>query len=189
MAYGLMGNGGLPSDMVTSDVEGARRLKVASVSAFDDAASNGLAFGSSTIVTVPANSEISLKIVSSSLIAVRFTRAKDLLIEYHLGDVSGSLLYLSAFYTMNANISNDFHAVAEYREGSPTGNIVITDHDEIKETFYKNGLMSIGLKNETNQSITTSVSIGIESVSENAELGLLLPSTQLEANTEMSNYG
>ena len=177
-----------PADLFSSPREGARSYKVSTLTAFDAATEAGRSLSASVKITIPADGAYSVLIPSNADRVVRFVRAKDLFIEYYNGDATGSIVALSGFATLNNKITNDFSAGVEVYNDHPTGNRVVSAESELNESFYPNGNFCIELSNTTGSPITTFLSIGIEQAGDTVEPFLLTPLTQLEANTEMSDY-
>ena len=167
---------------------GGIRLKTAALDSFSAAGEAGKAYARSVQVTLAAGAVYSVKLQKNSNVAVRFARADGLYIEAVYGDITGSILSLNEFVTTNGVFASDFVGSFEVHAGPAAGDILFGSMNELSDSFYPDGQMVIQITNNTELSITTSLSIGVEQISGAGIYSILEPDTQLNANTEMSDY-
>ena len=174
--------------LLSSDNKSTATLKVSTVSSMDAATADGRGYAGSFQITVPANTEWSVKLSHNSKAVVRFTRAPGLYIEYYYGDVAGELVQLAAVNPMNANTNSGFEGLLEFYDQHPTGERVVSNADAITDAWYVNGSTVLELSNETDAPITTFFSMGIEDIGTPVVPFGLLATTALTSTTEMGDY-
>jgi len=164
------------------------RLGVSTLDSFSSSGAAGRAFAKTIPLTLSANDTHSLFIEKNANIAVRFVRAKGLYIEAVSGNVSGTILSIDEFISTNGILSDGFFGSIETYSGATVGDVVLGASDELTDSFYPDGTFVVQLRNESESSITTFLSIGVEQISDAGVYSVLLPTTQLESSTEMSDY-
>lgn len=109
-------------------------------------------------------------------------------IEYYNGDASGDLVHLAGSEPLNALISNELEFSIEIYDGHPVGQRIISGYDKIDISYYINGRGVLELANDTPEDLEIFLSVGIVATGESLAPFGLTASTQLESNTEMSDY-
>lgn len=178
----------LPIDLMTSEKRVDRRLKTSNLNSFDGAGASGFAFARTIPITVPPGGTYGVKIQKNANTAVRFVRAQGLYIEAVRGDVSGSITALEGLISTNGIQATDFAGSIEVYDSPSSGDVVLGRQDELNDSFYPDGEFCIDLVNSTNETVNTFFSLGVEQITGAGVYTILEPNTQLEADTEMSNY-
>jgi len=186
--YPLGGKGGIQSDLMTSPIEYKRRLKTATLDSFSAAGASGMAFARTVPITLAPNDVHGVKITKNSNIAVRFIRADGLYVEAVNGAVEGAITGLFNLVSTNGIVASDFVGSLELYDAEPSGDVVLGAVDELLESFYPDGQFVIELRNDTAETVSTFLSIGVEQISVSGAYSILEPTTQLEPTTEMSQY-
>ena len=182
------GNGGLPSDMLSSEFEGVRRLKTSSDSAFASAIQNGAGYGASLKLTIPAGAEYSLKLVGNTEHIIRYVKGDGVFIEYYDGQELGDLVAMTGAYPLN-NIKNEgYQFLFEVYSEHPTGNRIISGYGIVDTPYFTIGTVVFEIANPSSSDVTTFISVGFEAIGEKSEPFALLAGTQLIETTEMSQY-
>lgn len=177
-----------PSDLLSSDRVGQRSIKVASSPTFSAAGHSGKAFARSLPLTLDAGQVYGVRIQKNSNVAIRFVRAEGLYISVIKGVVTGSILALNSLVSTNGIIATDFAGSIEVYKGEPQGQNVLGDNDELRDSFFPDSSFCIELRNMSGGTAETFLSIGVEQLTDAGVYSILEPNTQLESNTEMSNY-
>lgn len=178
----------LPIDLMTSETRAKRSLKVSTLDSFSAMGAAGFSFARTIPVTLAANDAHSLFIEKNSNVAVRFVRAKGLYIEAVSGTVSGTILSIDELISTNGIMTTGFFGSIETYSGPAVGSVVLGAIDELKDSFYPDGMFVVEIRNETSESISTFLSIGLEQITPPGTYIVLEPDTQLEPTTEMSTY-
>lgn len=162
---------------------------VASIGAYEFGALSGQSYASSGTFTVPANSGAIVDIRHNAEAAVvAFSRAKDLLIRYCESSGESGLIQLAAGYPLNRTLDPLFELSFEAYDTYTVDNYIISASDELQEPMVINGGGAIELYNNTDEDITGDISIGVSYLGALTTPYMLTRSTQLEPNTEMSDY-
>jgi hypothetical protein len=164
-------------------------FKVSTLDSFSAAGASGTAYARTVPVTLKAGEKRSVKLQKNANIAVRFVRAEGLYIEAVTGDVEGNITALDELISTNGIVSSgSVFGSEEIYDGEPSGDVVLGAADELKDSFYPDGQFVIELRNETSETVSTFLSIGVEQISDTGVYTILEPNTQLETNTEMSQF-
>ena len=179
---------GLPNDLTTSDVVNSRRLKTSALDSFDAAGASGMAYARTIPITLTAGEVNTVKLQKNANIAVRFIRADSLYIDAVNGSESGDIIALNNLISTNGVTHSSFAGSIELYSGTAIGDIVLGALNELNDSFYPDGQFVIELRNDTANTISTFLSIGVEQIADAGAYTILEPNTQLEPTTEMSNY-
>lgn len=186
--YPVGGNGGLPSDMLTSDKEYSRRLKVSNESSLSTSSFLGLAYSCSASITIPAGEDVSFNLNSNASFLVSKVRAKGAEIEYYKGSASGEFISTCGFESLNGNLNLGYQAGIDFYNGHPTGERVINNVDEISEAFYPNGSFCVEITNTSSEDKTFFVSVVIEFLSDPILPHGFYAGLELDGNLEVGDY-
>jgi hypothetical protein len=178
----------LPIDLMTSEIRAKRRLKTSTLESFSAAGASGMSFARTVQITIAAGQSNSIRLQKNSNIAVRFTRAEGLYIEAVNGDVSGVIIGLYTLISTNGVTGSSFSGSIELYDSSATGDVVLGQINQLNDSFYPDGQFVIEIRNDTSESITTFLSIGVEQITDAGVYIILEPNTQLEPTTEMSTF-
>jgi hypothetical protein len=178
----------LPIDLMTSEIRLKRRLKTSTLDSFSAAGASGMAYARTIPFTIGAGQSNCIKLQKNSNVAVRFVRAAGLYIDAVDGVVSGDIIGLFDLISTNGVTASDFAGSIELYNAAAIGDIVLGQLSELSDSFYPDGQFVIELKNNTEQSISTFLSIGVEQITEAGAFTILEPGTQLEPTTEMSTF-
>ena len=178
----------LPIDLMTSEIRAKRRLKTSTLDSLSAAGASGLAFARTIPVTLAAGEVNSIKLQKNSNTAVRFVRAHGLFIDAVNGNVTGDIIGLADFISTNGIIQSDFIGLIEVYNGQATGDTVLGAFNELSDSFYPDGQFVVEIRNDTAETISTFLSIGVEQISETGLYIILEPNTQIEPTTEMSTF-
>jgi hypothetical protein len=178
----------LPIDLQTSEIKDKRRLKTSTLDSFSGAGASGKSFARTIPITIAAGDSYSARFQKNSNVAVRFVRAKGLFIDAVQGTVSGDIVALDALISTNGVVNSDFVGSIEVFNNEASGDVVLGAFDELTDSFYPDGQFVIDLRNPSDQDVNTFLSVGVEQVSAAGVYSILEPNTQLEANTEMSQF-
>jgi hypothetical protein len=165
-----------------------RSMSVASQSYFSAAGEVGSAYACVVEVTLAPDERHSFKLQKNSRVRVAFVEARGLYLTAVRGVVSGVITAMTQLVSTNGVIDSTFVGLLEEYNGPAVGDIVLGSFDEIKEAFYPNGEFVIGLHNRTDATVTTSITIGVQQLSDAGVYTILQADTQLEADTEMSIF-
>lgn len=184
---------GLPSDLLSSFLDGVRKLKVSSTDSVLEAAINECAFTMAGIKDIPAGESIGLNI----------SLAADSIIYSFV--VSGGLPF--ALYSEHATGNADGIVLSEdlnfksidvsptqaqiYEDAVPAGGLVYSSEGSgsINAVAGFGDFPSIMIDNDTGGSVSARFTIVYEELGARNPVFGLTPSTQLEPSTEMSTYG
>lgn len=184
---------GIPSDLLSSEFENARRLKTSSRSSIDEAAVNGKAYSITGDVTIASGETLAFNIylsckslihsiicdgldvqlfdglVSGDYSAIKQGRSLNLI------DDSGSLFYSQLVYNIETiGLTQLISGVGLTEVG------VVTDNTKP---------VSVVIMNNGESEYTGELSVRVEVVGLCVDTFGLLSDTQLESNSEMSAYG
>lgn len=176
-----------PSDLMSSGIEGRRRVKISSEDVFATAVENGMGYAGTVTFEILSGQEVSVKTIHNANTAIRLVEAKGLTISYVDGDKSGDLMQLGSARSLNSLIDGGYQYSIEVYDGAPTGDRMLTRDDEITQPYFINGGAIIGLKNNGADS-TFTVSLALEGVGLPTVPFMLSAGVDLDANTEMSDY-
>lgn len=161
---------------------------VVAYSSIESAVFGGELISTSKLVSVPANSSVSISFEENALTTVCYVEADGLHVSYVKGVASGDLLYSSDALSLNQAIEPTFSSSFEYYGEAAVGDRVATRKNEITFPFVSSNEGVIELTNLTSETISTYFSCGLSLLSEAFEVVGLLPDTLLTATTEMSDY-
>tara|TARA_R110000796_G_scaffold131037_1_gene246674 strand:+ start:245 stop:781 length:537 start_codon:yes stop_codon:yes gene_type:complete len=167
---------------------GLSSLNVSTTNSFDFAGSVGMAYARSLPITIAAGQSNSIKIQKNSKIAVRFIRANGLKIDAVYGSVSGDIIGLYNLISTNGINNSDFSGSIEIYNEAAIGESVISGNNSLNESLYPDGQYVFEVKNNTLETISTALTVGVEQISESGVYAILEPNTQIEPTTEMSDY-
>lgn len=189
----LGGSGGFPSDMVTSDIIGGRRLKTSSETSLETGVINEIVFSFTSSRSVPAGQKLGLNIS-----AVSATIIHEIIIptglEYEIyndyctgsadGIVSAKILNFLSVDISPATLQMWDNAVESgdrifWSDGYPAAHIVV-DQDSNP---------CILIKNNTVSAMTVNFTVIFEEIGERSPAFGLTPATFITPTTEMSTYG
>ena len=168
--------------------ETATRINASTLSAFSGAGATGKAFARTIPITLESGEVNSVFFEKNANIAIRFVRAKGFYLEAVAGEISGTILSINELISTNGILTNGFFGSIEYYNGPAVGDVVLGSIDELSDSFYPDGLFVVQIRNETEATISTFLSIGVEQISETGVYIVLEPDTFLTETTEMSDY-
>jgi hypothetical protein len=167
---------------------GSLGIKASTLNSFDSAGAVGMAYARALPITIAVGQSNCIKIQKNSSVAVRFIRALGLNIDAVAGSVSGDIIGLPELISTNGAIESGFAGSIELYNSGAVGELVLSDINSLNNSFYPNSQIVFELRNNTAESISTILSVGIEQISESGIYVILEPNTQLEPTTEMSDY-
>lgn len=186
--YPLGGKGGIVSDLVDSPYEGRRNLKVATLSAFSAAGASGRAFARTIPITISAGKAYGVRLEKNANIMISTVAAEGLYITALFGDIQGNILSISNLICTNGINQSDLFCSAEVYDTAPTGDRVLSATDKLTESIYPDGNFVYEIRNNTETTISTFLSIGVQQISDVGKYSILEPITLLTPTTEMSTY-
>jgi hypothetical protein len=187
------GSGGLPSDMLSSQKIGQRRLKTSSRNELAELIEDGLAYSFTGSYAAADSEVISINLsFSSDVFLRRITANPDFKIEVFDEAATGSADGILAPHNLNLVSGDVSPASAQIFYGStPQGNRLEVGYSEIDPFVFADETHnpSIAITNNSGTPATVDFVIIYEEVGDRAPLFGLTPSTQLLPTTEMSQYG
>jgi hypothetical protein len=167
---------------------GSLGVKVSTLDSFDSAGAAGMAYARALPITIAAGQSNCIKIQKNSHVAVRFIRALGLNVDAVAGAVSGDIIGLPELISTSGVITSGFAGSIELYNSVAVGELVLSDINSLNDSFYPDSQIVFELRNNTAESISTILSVGIEQISQSGVYNILEPNTQLEPTTEMSDY-
>jgi len=184
---------GLPDDLLTNDVTYIRRQKVSAEPSSISASYNEKLFSISASYSIQAGNSVALNISPSSSIVITKAATNDgLPISIYSSHATGSADGI--FQPSNMNIcsvdetpttSQLFYAV------TPQGNKLDTGYGIIQSSVVacESNTPSVVVKNTSGSTQVIDIYVQFEEIGPRSPAFGLTASTELEPNTEMSNYG
>lgn len=195
----LGGSGGIPSDMANNEFIGFRRLKTETITSIGMSAIYGRIFSVSHTMDISAGQTVAINFPMST--NTRFARIAvftDTDVEVQLRDKESSGVFNGTLFPVNINLCSDVVSGVTpqiFTNATPEGEILDLGRNEIAP-------LAIGCAGETVSLILTRISSGstssvdisvqfeegVEISSIASKQNFLQAATQLEPNTEMSQY-
>ena len=187
MAYTIPDFG--PSDLLSSAVEGERRIKVSTLSTIDTETLKGNTQAIADILSIPDGESVTYKINSPGGVFIKEFYADGLTVKYSkaaTGDVS------KLGNSNSLNLSKDSGFIAYYTrldKSSVTDNeVVVAGDSPFSIGVFTDDEAYATITNNTGSHVSTEVSIILLPNGDFITPYGIKSDTQLEATTEMSNY-
>lgn len=184
---------GLLSDLLSSFVEGRRRLKTSSRDELAEVVEQGLAYSFTGSYLAVSDEIISINFSAASDTFIRrVTSNPDLKIEIYNEHATGSADGILESHNLN-QCSDDVSPASGqiFYNSTPQGDRLEVGYSQIDPYILtcQSNQTGISITNNTGQAATVDFVIIFEEVGPRAALFGLTPSTELLAGTEMSIYG
>lgn len=177
-----------PSDLLTSQTIGVRRIKVSS----EDPNTTALLEGQNQIATfsliIPADTHYSVKPRFNTTCILKYTKCPGVLISYYKGQENGDLIELDEGRSLNFSSVSDYQFGIEVYDEAPSGDEIILDSDVITLSVVPGDVTVIGLNNTTDEAIEINTSVYIEFTGVPDADFMLSPDAELIETTEMGNF-
>lgn len=191
--YPMGGNGGLPSDMLTSEEIGQRRLKTSSRNELVEVIEDGFAYSFSGSYPSVDGEIIAVNIAPASEIILRRVTANiDFKIEVYDEEATGSADGILAPSNLNLTSVDVSPASAQiYYTASAVGTRLEVGYGEIDPFIITDtdNRLSVLMTNNSGTAQDVDFVVIYEEIGERSGIFGLTPSTFLEPTTEMSDYG
>lgn len=187
------GSGGLPSDMLSSQKIGQRRLKTSSRNELAELVEQGFAYSFTGSYAAADGEVISINLnFASDVFLRRVTANPSFKIEIFDESATGSADGILEAHNLNL-VSDDLTPASAqiFYASTPQGDRLEVGYSEIDPFIFANQDSSacVSITNNSGSAGTVDFVIIFEEVGERAPLFGLTPSTQLLPTTEMSQYG
>lgn len=186
----LGGSGGIPSDFASNSIPGSRRIKTSSQDSVNTATINGLMNVISRSLTIAPGEEVGMCISVAGETLVGFVYADSLDVKF-LSSVSGTLSDLGFSKSLNLSKETDYVATYEYYTDAVYDNldVIFSKQAPVDVALFTNDFLCFAVINNTGETVTTQLSVGLESNGAFDAPQILRPNTEIIESTEMSQYG